>query len=260
MDGLAELPEYLSASSISTFEQCPLKYKLSRVDKIKEPPTRETLLGVFVHEVMEKLYAISTVGDRNILNAKQISAEIWSTNDWATQVTPYLKGMTMQTFRWNAWWCIENLFKMENPAAINVRGIEYELNSDIKGVKIKGFIDRLARIDGSDTISDYKTGKTPKDRYLDGKFFQLILYFVCLSKTEIMKDPKLELLYLKDGERRLIEPTPELCAETIETVVTVNEKIQTCNKSSSWDAIPSTLCNWCFFKYNGCTLYVKKTR
>jgi len=257
---LTELPEYLSASSISTFEQCPLKYKLSRVDKIKEPPTRETLLGVFVHEVMEKLYADSADTGRTTFNAKQISAEIWAAGNWVDQVTPYLKGMTMQTFRWNAWWCIENLFKVENPLAIDVQGIEYELNSEIEGVKIKGFIDRLARIDGSDTISDYKTGKTPKDKYLGDKFFQLLLYFICLSKTQTMQDPKLELLYLKDAERRVIEPTPELCAEAIETVVTVNTKIQTCNNASQWEAIPSNLCNWCFFKYNGCTIYTRKTR
>jgi putative RecB family exonuclease len=257
---LSQLPEYLSASSITTFEQCPLKYKLSRVDQIKEPPTRETLLGNFVHEVMEIFYAIESNIPRDITTVRVISSDVWESGDWKHTVAPHLRGMSLQQFRWNAWWCIENVFKLEDPNLINVKGIELELNAEIEGIPIKGFIDRLATIDGRDTISDYKTGKTPRPAFMKDKYFQPLLYFICLSQGKQLIDPVVELLYLKDGERRQLEPTPELCAETIETVVNVNSKIQAAFKEEYWEAIPSKLCDWCFFKYNGCTHYVKDIR
>ena len=215
-------------------------------------------MGTFVHEVMEGFYAPTSDRPRTLQTAKAMSGEVWASGDWEHKVRPYLRDMTLQQFRWNAWWCIENVFKIEDPDTIEVIGIEKELDVKIDGVRIKGFIDRLSTIDGRDTISDYKTGKTPRDIYLEDKFFQLLLYYICLSQTDELRNPNLELLYLKDGERRSIEPTPESCAGAIETVVTVNTKIQVCNAANTWEAIPSKLCDWCFFKYNGCTHYTKK--
>ena len=51
------MPIY-SHSRISTFEQCPLKYKFQYIDKIKveQEDTIETFLGSRVHETLEKLY------------------------------------------------------------------------------------------------------------------------------------------------------------------------------------------------------------
>ena len=49
-------PEYLSPSSIGLFRDCPQKFKLSYIDKIKEPPAWHLYLGSFVHEVLEYLY------------------------------------------------------------------------------------------------------------------------------------------------------------------------------------------------------------
>lgn len=255
---MSQLPEYLSASSISTFQQCPLKYKLSRVDKVQEPPTRETIMGNFVHEVMESFYAPDTGRQRDIKTIKQISTEVWESGDWQNRVSGYLRDMTMHKFRWNAWWCIENIFKLEDPNAVDVKGIELELNVAVDGVKIKGFIDRLATIDGHDKISDYKTGKTPRDIYMEDKFFQLMLYYVCLSQSIQMSNPVLELLYLKDGQRKQITPTDDLCVQTTETVVSVNSRIVECNTKDEWPAVPAKLCDWCFFKYNGCTYYQKR--
>ena len=46
-----------SHSRLSTFEQCPYKYKLKYLDKIETdvPDTIETYLGSRVHETLEKL-------------------------------------------------------------------------------------------------------------------------------------------------------------------------------------------------------------
>ncbi|MGA0152949.1 MAG: PD-(D/E)XK nuclease family protein, partial [Ilumatobacteraceae bacterium] len=48
-------PAYLSPSSIGTYRDCPQKFKFSRIDGLKEPPTWATHLGTFVHDVLEHL-------------------------------------------------------------------------------------------------------------------------------------------------------------------------------------------------------------
>ena len=59
-----------SHSRLSCFEQCPLKYRLSYIDKIeaKLEETIEAFLGTIVHETLEALY-------RDIQNQKQNSLE-----------------------------------------------------------------------------------------------------------------------------------------------------------------------------------------
>ena len=49
------LPKYLSPSSIGTFNQCPMRYKYAKLDKIPEPSTEPQILGSFVHEILEDL-------------------------------------------------------------------------------------------------------------------------------------------------------------------------------------------------------------
>ena len=52
-----ELPKHLSASSITTYEQCPLRFRFSRIDRIPEPTTEAMILGTFVHEILEIMYS-----------------------------------------------------------------------------------------------------------------------------------------------------------------------------------------------------------
>jgi hypothetical protein len=51
-------PNYLSPSSIRLFRDCPQKFKLSKFDKIQEPPTWQQYVGTFVHDVLEHLYQV----------------------------------------------------------------------------------------------------------------------------------------------------------------------------------------------------------
>ena len=58
-----------SHSRITTFENCPYKYKLKDIDRveIEDFETVETFLGSLVHEVLEKLYKDPLNGKENSL-------------------------------------------------------------------------------------------------------------------------------------------------------------------------------------------------
>jgi len=253
-----ELPAHLSASSIQTYIQCPLKFKLSRVDKIQEPPTMQTLLGNFVHDVLEHFYAAYQPEERTVVSARHACTHVWSNGGWADRVAPYLKRTPINDFRWSAWWCVENIFLLENPSLVQPSGIEYEVLGEIDGVLIKGFIDRWTEIDGVVTITDYKTGKTPAPKYMADKWFQLSLYAILLAELENKQSFNLELLYLKDGVAKKHLPTADDFSSTRNTITTTKKEIVNSYDNSTWTAIPSNLCNWCHFKSNLCTYWNPK--
>lgn len=253
------LPPHLSASSIGTYQQCPLRFKLSRIDKIPEPPTEQTLMGNFVHDTLEYFYNTYEPDARTLANA-QISARlIWETEGWADRVSPYLRTLSLNDFRWNSWWCIENLFGIENPTSIQPRGVEFEVNGAINGVVIKGFIDRWIQDEEKITISDYKTGKVPSSRYMEGKFFQLVLYALLLKEMGIdAKEFQLELLYLKDGVRKKHQASEVDYQSAIHLITKVKKEIDQSYEDNNWPAIPSRLCDWCVYKSSICSHWNKK--
>jgi putative RecB family exonuclease len=241
-------PPHLSPSSIGTFNQCPLKFKYSKIDGKQENPTEATLMGNFVHDVIEEFYKHDPEA-RSILLAKNLASQLWE-EKWQIQAEPWVRGQdNLKMFRWKSWWCIENLWKIENPKVISPTGLEHELNGEIGGVRIKGFIDRFSEAKGEGfVISDYKTGKTPKKTWIDDKFFQLLVYSHLLESTGVGKAVKVELLYLKDGVKFHKSVTDEELQSVEKTIVETKAEIDKRCETEEFEAVKSILCNWCSFK------------
>lgn len=241
-------PPYLSPSSISTYQQCPLKFKFSRIDKLEDPPTEATLRGNYVHSVFEELYK-APKEERTLEYARTLARDFW----WNQYCEPVAKILPtekeMRLFRWSSWWCIENLFEMESPDSVSFDGLEYELNSTIAGVQIKGFIDRWKiGEDGGIHVGDYKTGKTPGPRYREDKFFQLLIYAHVLQSTLEKNVTTLELLYVKDSVR-LSRQVTDGDFQNVENVVTgVKRQVDESCSSGVFATKRSRLCDWCSYK------------
>jgi putative RecB family exonuclease len=152
-------PEYLSPSSIGLFRDCPQKFKLSYIDKIKEPPAWHLYLGSFVHEVLEYLYK-EEAENRTLETLKSIAADRWTNHEWATKVEALEeKPGSLTDFKRAAFESMTNLWALEDPAETELDGMEHEVFANVDGVAMKGYIDRfIFADDGSVVISDYKTG------------------------------------------------------------------------------------------------------
>ena len=240
-------PKYLSPSSIGTFQQCPYKYKLSRIDGLKEPATEHTLLGNYVHSILEEFYRLEAQ-ERTVLGARNLFRSIW--DDYAEDVTKIYRGNTksISEFRLRARYCVENLLKMESSESIEFDGIETELNHSVDGVLIKGFIDRWALGDGKINIGDYKTGKVPQPRFRNDKFDQLLIYAIILSEIEDKEIGVLELLYIKDGVRLTKNPTIEDINRIKEMLVETRKAIDARCETEVFETKVGVLCGWCHFK------------
>jgi len=116
-------PDRLSPSSISTFRQCPLKFKYSKIDGLPDAPTEATVLGNFVHEVLETMYELPPE-QRTQETAKALARQLWS-ESWGEKAMSLIHtDKELNFFRWTAWWCIENLWRLEDPINTSPWAIE----------------------------------------------------------------------------------------------------------------------------------------
>jgi len=243
-----KMPSYLSASSISTWEQCPLRYKYSRIDLIPEPSTESQIMGNFVHEILEELYKLPNE-QRTIANAQQMSRVVWA-REWPERLVAIgLTEKQMREFRWKSWWCVENLWAIENPNDISPIGLEAEYFVEVApGVTIKGFVDRISEVEDGAKISDYKTGKFPRPAYMEQKWFQLLLYKIIVEKTIDKPVKEVELIYLKDGKSISRKTKAGDDEATLSKVVSVHGEIQQALKTGDFPTKVSKLCDWCHYK------------
>jgi putative RecB family exonuclease len=249
-------PEHISPSSIGTWQQCPLRFRYSRIDRIPEPSTEPQILGSFVHEVLEFLYALPAE-ERTKQRARQLASQLWD-EKWSAEAEQLnLDPDELHQFRWRSWWCIESLWQLEEPTQTNLAGIEQRLEMHIGDAKLIGILDRYEENqDGSIRISDYKTGKKPKPQYEADKKFQLTVYADLVEKTLGHEVNGAELLYLKDGFRWEYNPTKSEIEEMRKTVTEVWEAIKVSCSTGEFEAKPTILCNWCSYKVT-CPAHVK---
>jgi len=205
-------------------------------------------MGNFVHETLEYFYVLPS-DDRNLANLKSLAASTWENSEWLERVTPWIgtDPDVIRMFRWNSWWCLENIFNVENPKQVDATHIEYELNGQINGVTLKGFIDRLT-IGDTNVISDYKTGKTPAKRWVDDKFLQLRIYGTLIGELGVCEPDQLELLYLKDGTKYKVPFTDQDRSDTIEYVTITKRLIDEACETHQFETRTSRLCDWCAYK------------
>lgn len=234
---------------MSTYRQCPLKFKFNKIDQIPDLPSDATLLGNFVHETLEEFYARQPE-ERTIGLARQIAGELWVSGQWEERVSPYVgPPAEIKTFRWRAWWCIENLWLIENPEQVEPSGIEEEVNGPIGSATVKGFIDRFQKdADGNIVISDYKTGKTPNKRYVGDKFVQLKIYATLMKELGMGNPVSLELLFLKDGVKFSHQLVDADILETVDYVSSTYEAIVESCATGDFPYNRSKLCDWCAYK------------
>lgn len=249
-----QAPAYLSPSSIETFQICPLKYKLSRIDGIQEPPTEATVLGNYVHDALEELLKLDP-SERTEASAKALLSHLWTAErDGGDPWGLMLEAMNpdpeeQRKFRWRAWWCVETYFTMETPSDVVYGGLETPVQVEIDGVAIKGFVDRWdINGDGFDIV-DYKTGKAPAKRYQAKKFQQLLIYAAGLQELLDLEPLNTKLLFVKDGITLEQGVTSVALRKTKEMLRDTRDQIDERCASGHFEPVKNGLCErFCHFK------------
>jgi putative RecB family exonuclease len=240
-----EVPAYFSPSSLSTFMQCPQRFKFEKIDKLRSGDTEATVRGSFVHEILEELLKLDPE-HRTIEVAKNLSRELWNSS-WSGKAEP-VAGGEMSKFMWTSWWCVENYFEMEDPKEVEPMGLEVEVQGLIEGVPLFGIVDRWIMEDGKIIVQDYKSGKVPKPQYSRDKKLQIMIYADLLEKQTGLEAGHMDLLYVKEGKVVSYEPTPELRASVANDVANAWDEMTASCESEKFETRTGPLCSYCDHK------------
>jgi putative RecB family exonuclease len=210
----------MSYSKLSTFEQCPLKFKFQYVNRFPTASSPALLLGQTIHSALDKYFSFSE--DRRSLSIlKNLFRSEWKMErnklreqgnldmDKETEIEHGKRGLIM----------LENFYS----SSLNYEPVEREefVEAELKdGMPFLGRIDRLdkVRIDGREgfKVVDYKTGKL-SERFID--FIQLFTYawlmneqghrvifsaFYYLEQNKLIEKPLNDTIY-EQTRNKLIE-------------------------------------------------------
>jgi len=243
-----------SHSKLSSFEQCPYKYKLRYIDKIipEIGKSIEAHLGTCVHDTLEWLYKKVLEGKiPTIDEAIVFYSESWKEN-YTEDIVIVKNEMQIKDYFEKGVRFLLDYYIKHQPFDDNTLELEkkiiLELEDSGKIYKIRGFIDRLAHNLATNEleIHDYKTAGTlpSQDKIDDDR--QLSLYSIAIKQIFGQEKQVCQIWHYLNFNKKICtrktdEELEKLKKETIELI----------NKIESTTEFPtnkSTLCSWCEYK------------
>ncbi len=248
----------VSYSSLENFKQCPLKYKYSQIDKLKEPKSKEAVFGTYIHKVLKWFYQkdphFPTL-DALLDYYKESwpkKSEGFEWQDPEEENSYFKEGIRI----------LEEYYKTNIPHQTSILDLEtrFEVTIDEDPDKpnkkhiLTGIIDRIDKLpDGRMEIIDYKTGKRIASQRETDSSAQLSLYAIGVKnrwpRTDL-KNLSLSLYFLKFNEKIQSQRTEEDLEKSKEEVIKTIHKIE----KSSFEPRPSPLCGWCGYR-NICPIW-----
>ncbi|MFH1894277.1 MAG: PD-(D/E)XK nuclease family protein [Candidatus Zixiibacteriota bacterium] len=244
-----------SHSRLSTYENCPRKYKFRYVEKfdVGDSVSVESFRGKIVHEALQRLYELVMEG------------KVWSEADlltyyderWQSQhpgsglLAIKDEHLSEEDFRNKGRRMVQDYYRAYHPfdqekTVALERTVTVNLDPD-GNYKIKGIIDRLAvSKNGVMQIHDYKTARSMVDqRYLDDDR-QLALYQLAVQQMWPDRDGfELVWHYLSVPEKRTSSRSDIDIDTLIESTIGLIREVEQATADNNFPTNETRLCNWC---------------
>ncbi len=244
-----------SYSYLSTFRQCPQKFKFQVIDKIKAPKSVEAVFGTSVHDALRYMFS----HDPLFPTLEEILAHFES--GWrgsGDKIHPVLAPELLKTYEESGKVMIKNFYKKNPPWNFSVIDTEsrfevlLEDNENGKTHTLAGIIDRIDKIgDGEYEIIDYKTSRRLPSQSAADENLQMAVYHMAITKRWPNTDPakiKLSLYFLKHNEKISSSRSTEALAATSNAILKTIKEIEKTMATNSFPPIVSVLCDYCPYK------------
>jgi CRISPR/Cas system-associated exonuclease Cas4 (RecB family) len=199
-----------SHSSISSYEKCPLKYKLTRIDRLEEPSGTAAERGTLIHAEFEGAIKGLTLVD--------------TTRTWWIKYLEQLKGKNAQP---------------EVQIGLTKDWQPCDFFSD--QVHLRGVFDVIYFEDTWAHVLDWKTGKE-RDYTEQLKLYAAMIFAYYPSITRVSK----EICYI-DHDRRVSQGITE--RDEFESLKAwVDGRIDRIGNDKVYAPKPTYLCKWCHFR------------
>ena len=246
---LFAIPDTLSPSRVSSFQDCPLQFRFASIQGLPQPPGIHAVKGNVVHRALELLFAHDPERrDHDVAHQSLVDAR--SEYEPAYDFT----GLQLTPTAAAAFWrdcskLVDGYLQMEDPQTIRAAELELWVEAPLGPIRIRGYVDRLERLDdGQLMITDYKTGKAPRETDIDARMRQLEMYAYMIRDMRGELPAKMQLLYVKDGVRLVREPTEQAMRFVVTRTTALHAAIERACTTGSFPPRTSGLCNFCNFK------------
>lgn len=241
-----------SHSRLSTFEQCPLKFRYRYIEMI--PPefeqSIEGFLGNKVHDTLEWIYNHPSKDSLVLDRVIEHFIENWN-RDFKPGIKIVKQDFTAEHYFNKGVKFLINYFMKHSPFEDNTIATEKRIfiNLDSEGkYKLQGYIDRLVHHKDSNVfeIHDYKTSASMKSqRELDNDR-QLALYALGVRQSyNEARDVHLFWHFLDFNEQKFSKRSLEQLEELKKELIQLIDKIES---ATEFPAVQSALCGWCEFR------------
>lgn len=210
-------PTGLSPSRAIEFRQCPLRFRLSAIDKITRPRSAAAVTGIVFHAVFEDLYGLDPA-ERTLAAAHEFVATVWEKlaeePEIAESAVDLADAVTVTKLLQAVHTLIDKQFRIENPSTVVVVARETWLHATLpSGLRLRGVVDRLDDIGAGLRVVDYKTGAFPSSEDdQNNAMFQLKFYGLSLLYARKPRGIPAELVLQypnsKHGTLTLAVPDP----------------------------------------------------
>lgn len=144
---------------------------------------------------------------------------------------------------------VDAYFDLEDPTALHDVELELWVEAPLGKFQVRGYVDRLERSpEGGLVITDYKTGKAPRENDVSNKMRQLEMYAYMVRALRGELPAKMRLMYLKDGVVLEQQPTETSIKFLEKRTIALYEAIERACTTASFPPRRSGLCNFCNFK------------
>jgi len=227
----------LSASDLSLYLTCPLKYKFARVFGIPQEPTINQRFGILIHNVLERFHKEPSEEDG--------LERLMSLFETGWRRTGFGSSDDELQYRARAREALRLYWEREQASDGEPVWLEKKFDFKIGEHHVRGRVDRVDRLPTGDyELIDYKTGERKSEAELESDL-QLALYRLAAREAWDVEAAAGSYYYVLDGDK-VAAPVRSDDAERVErTVLQVGEGIL----GQDFEPRPSpSVCSWCDYR------------
>jgi len=229
----------LSASDLTLYLTCPLKYKFARVFGIPQEPTINQRFGILIHNVLERFHKDPPAeGEDGLRELNGLFESGWRrTGFGATDDELQFRDRAREALR--LYW------ERERVAEGEPVWLERKFDFKVGEHHVRGRVDRVDRLpDGDFELIDYKTGERKTEAELENDL-QLALYRLAAREAWDLEAAFGSYYYVLDGDKVAAPSKPDDAERVERTVLQVGEGIL----GQDFEPRPSpSVCGWCDYR------------
>jgi len=181
----------LSYSQISLYQTCPLCYKLQYIDRLDTKDRGYFSFGTTIHKCAEYFFKVKVPPPPSLEKLLQFYERNWLSAGYESADEEANYKAYGRELLAGFWELHQADFRM--PIAV-----EWMFNIDIEGIKLRGFIDRIDKLDsGGLAIVDYKTDRELFTSDYLARNLQLTLYQLAIEKSWFLPVERLTLYHFR---------------------------------------------------------------